>query len=62
MRTKCGWVWYESADQQSIARWESEGGSYDPWTDDALERDNIIRAGFMRWYRLYMDQILYQGR
>jgi len=31
MRTKCGWVWYEWADQQSIARWETEGGSYDPW-------------------------------
>jgi hypothetical protein len=48
MRTKCGWVWYEWADQQSIARWETEGGSYDPWTGDALERDNIIKKGFKR--------------
>jgi hypothetical protein len=62
MRTKCGWVWYEWADQQSIARWETEGGSYDSWTGDALERANIIKTGFMRWYRRYTDKVLYQGR
>jgi hypothetical protein len=60
MRTKCGWVWREWADQQSILSWETEGGSYDPWTGDALGRDNIIKTGFKRWYRPYMDQILYR--
>ena len=57
----CGFVWREWADSGSIDRWEGEGGSYDPWTGDALERDDIIKAGFMRWYQPYMDQILYGG-
>jgi len=62
MRSTCGWAWYQWADQESIARWETDGGSYDPWTGDALELADIIKAGFMRWYQPYMDQVLYRGR
>jgi hypothetical protein len=42
-----GWVWREWADWRSIARWENEGGSYESCAGiDALERHQIIRAGF----------------
>ena len=57
MRTTAGWVWWgQWADPQSIARWEDDGGSYDPWTGDLLERADIIRAGFNRWFDSWIIQ------
>ena len=56
MRTTSGWVWREYADRQSIDRWEDDGGSYDPWTGDAIERDDIVRAGFWRWFHPWINQ------
>jgi len=41
-----GFVWREWADWQSVESWENEGGSYDSFTGDALERHFIIREGF----------------
>ncbi len=47
----CGWVWKEWTDILSIARWEEEGGSYESARGiDALERADIIRAGFAHWF------------
>jgi hypothetical protein len=57
--TTSGFVWRESADWQSVGRWENEGGSYDPFTGDALERHLIIREGFNRWFDPWLKQFVF---
>lgn len=54
-----GWVWRECADWQSINRWENEGGAYDGFTGDALERYQIIRAGFNHWFDPWLKQLVF---